>query len=85
MGRYHPIPGTKSIQQCGFVYFIIYLKKKKIFIDMKFKFQIRNIMYYKKAIKYFFQIYKSYLFLFICAWHCKSCGTLLTNHHRLMF
>lgn len=32
---------------------------------MKFKFQIRNIMYYKKAIKYFFQIYKSYLFLFI--------------------
>lgn len=84
MGRYHPIPGTKSIQQCGAVYFIIYLKKK-IFIDMKFKFQKRNIMYYKKAIKYFFQIYKSYLFLFICAWHCKSCGTLLTNHHRLMF
>lgn len=84
MGRYHPIPGTKSIQQCGAVYFIIYLKKK-IFIDMKFKFQIRNIMYYKKAIKYFCQIYKSYLFLFICAWHCKSCGTLLTNHHRLMF
>lgn len=84
MGRYHPIPGTKSIQQCGVVYFIIYLKKK-IFIDMKFKFQKRNIMYYKKAIKYFFQIYKSYLFLFICAWHCKSCGTLLTNHHCLMF
>lgn len=53
MGRYHPIPGTKSIQQCGVVYFIIYLKKK-IFIDMKFKFQIRNIMYYKKAIKYIF-------------------------------
>lgn len=46
---------------------------------MKFKFQKRNIMYYKKAIKYFFQIYKSYLFLFICAWHCKSCGTLLNK------
>lgn len=61
-----------------------HISKKKIFIDMKFKFQKRNIMYYKKAIKYFFQIYKSYLFLFICAWHCKSCGTLLTNQEGLL-
>lgn len=61
MGRYHPIPGTKSIQQCGAVYFIIYLKKK-IFIDMKFKFQIRNIMYYKKAIN----LQKLFVSFYLC-------------------
>lgn len=66
MGRYHPIPGTKSIQQCGVVYFIIYLKKK-IFIDMKFKFQIRNIMYYKKAIKYFLSdLQKLFVSFYMC-------------------
>lgn len=73
VGRYHPRSDTRDMIKTTVCYsivlahFIIYLKPK-IFIKMKFKFQIRSIIYYNEAIKLhvFFRSTKIIRCFFMC-------------------